>query len=695
MFIRKTKRVTTSKIVKWIALALIILLFGAFFTEVAVNLAIKPIIKENPESSFWSSLARLLYYLEYPHKAEKDNVVIDNDYVINAVKPTYEFLKNRYDCGDFQTPLLTRLVYKYEGTLREVSPEGYGLIKRALLDFKYWMSEPGEDSMCFWSENHQILFAVAEYLVGKKWPDEIFTNDGASGREHMRRGESRINSWMEHRFYYGFSEYNSANYMQFNLGPMANFIEFGDNPVMVERMKMIMDLAVYEIASNMFKYTFMAPTGRAYAGNLAGASGDRIRKFTDYIWKLNDDWIDGNDSHHRMFLNFVSMCEARDKNGNKIYEIPEVLLDIGNDGDYRIIKSSSGLDTSELEEKGYVGQSDDQIMMQFGMEAFTNPEVISNTINYFANNGLLSNSFFKDFRYFNLTLIKKTGLGRFISEKLNPMPNGIALQRSNIYTYSTPYYQLANNQDYHPGSYGASQVLNYANFTENAVAFTAHPAREKYNATPGYWAGFGRAPSSAQYENINLIMYKLPERSGFLELYDVPRFTHTYLPEAFFDEVIIEGNYAFARVGDAYLALIGKNKLEYREFNEDSAKALKNKALLEHPGKRFDLIQHGREQFWIYELGDASKETFGEFKARIKSNKVSYDGDNLIYESAGKVLHKKYASDFTVNGNTQALKYKRFDCDYSITEREAHIIEFRFNGKQLILDWVNAKRTII
>jgi hypothetical protein len=40
-------------------------------------------------------------------------------------------------------------------------------IRAALLGFEYWLDQPGFDSLCYWSENHQILFATAEYLAGK------------------------------------------------------------------------------------------------------------------------------------------------------------------------------------------------------------------------------------------------------------------------------------------------------------------------------------------------------------------------------------------------------------------------------------------------------------------------------------------------------------------------------------------------
>ena len=55
-------------------------------------------------------------------------------------------------------------------------------VKRSLTGFKYWMSEPGDDAMCFWSENHQLLFATGEYLAGAAFSDEIVQQRPSYGR---------------------------------------------------------------------------------------------------------------------------------------------------------------------------------------------------------------------------------------------------------------------------------------------------------------------------------------------------------------------------------------------------------------------------------------------------------------------------------------------------------------------------------
>ncbi|MCL2508120.1 MAG: hypothetical protein FWF05_02970 [Oscillospiraceae bacterium] len=663
--------------------------------DLVKNLSVKS-IPDLPETDENPHLIHdLLLYLERPDLRARDGVTIDDDYVVNAVIPAKKVIDGRFDCQDFRMQTLLRLMYAHGDTLREVSPKGVQLIEDAFLHAKYWMTEPGKDSMCYWSENHQILYATAEYLAGQYWHDRVFKNDGATGREHMARGRERIDIWMRQRFQFGFAEFNSSNYYLFNVGPAANFIQFaapGDS-AMVTRMKMCLDLLLFDVALYMHKFSFIAPTGRAYVNNMVGETGDSVRKFTDYVWELRPGAMDVS---HSMLTSFFAMLNSRDSGGNPFYEVPPVLRKIGLDASERILKASSGTDTSELPALGLVGHKSEQMMHQLGMEAFTNPEVIHNTITYFNKNDMLSNKFVNYFKIINLRLIRNRFVLSRISRLMNPMPNGIAIQRANLYCYQTKGYALSSVQRYHPGGFGAQQMLNVLNLGGRAVVFTAHPARHEGKNTvaayPGYWAGFGRAPHSVQHKNVLMLIYKLPKRRGFLELYSVPQFTHTYLPEAYFDKVIVDGRYAFAQKDGTYLGINAARELDYLPYSEMSAKAFKN-GLEEYPEKRFDLVQRGRNHYWIYELSDESRESFADFTARIRGNSVVYDGDgSLSCDSAGHKYKTVYGGAFTVDGVDIPLQHKRFDSPYCIAERGADEFIIRHAGHSLRLNYNNTER---
>ena len=62
-----------------------------------------------------------------------------------------DFVNARYDCADFRMLVLIKTYRDYRHLL---SSETVDLLKQAILGFKYWMDEPGEDGICFWSETH-------------------------------------------------------------------------------------------------------------------------------------------------------------------------------------------------------------------------------------------------------------------------------------------------------------------------------------------------------------------------------------------------------------------------------------------------------------------------------------------------------------------------------------------------------------
>lgn len=651
-----------------------------------VNIFTTETVEGESELSHNNQMEKLVSYLQ-------NGTEVTEEFLLDTMTRYNVYFAARIETTDFRTVSMMVVLYDYYDELYEISPEAMELFKQTLLDFKYWMTEPGEDSMCYWSENHQMLFACAEYLVGQYWPDEIFTNDGKTGLEHMQTAQSRIEAWLSGRYYYGFSEYASSTYMKFSMAPLANFIMYSQDDDLVEQAKMVMDIAIYDLATNTFEGVLEAPTTRAYADNLGGTESDRMSDFIDYIFygKINST-TNGN------LTSFVMMCQGTDENGEAYYEIPSIMQEIFEDTDTAEIKYSSSLTTAELAEFGFVGMEDYQIMMQFGMGSYTSPETIHNAFSYFDEYNLYSNETFELFKYFNIEILTQTGILDYLTAEVGIMTNGIAMSRGNIYTYQTEYYQFATNQMYDPGSYGASQFLSVANFTDYAVVFTAHPAQEEASNTvsayPGYWAGYGRAPAAAQDENIQLSIYQIPYLPGALEMYDVPDFTHTYLPEAFFDEVIIDGNYAFATVDGAYIALIANGDLYYNEFNLESAKAL-GSGVEDYPEYCFDLIQEGNNQFWIYELGDeTTDETFEEFIYRIKSNEYYFDGKSYLeYTSNGKTLTLDFDGDFTVDGEVMDLDYERYDSPYAYVERYSDDMYFEFGGETLYTNFVTGERT--
>ena len=692
---------------------------GALILSVALQfgynmLFVKPFAAETTKGGD-GKLTEMLYQSEFLPDSYFEDVATVSANLEGAI----ERIDIREDCADFTACGLIRFYLENEHRLKEENKEE---IKNCLTGFKYWMDQYDgrTDSMCHWSENHQILFAVTEYLAGMEWADATFA-DGKCGTEHTEMARERIEAWMYQRYYYGFNEYYSNNYYPEDIAPMANFIQFADasDADMVARMKIVMDIIWIDIATQSYKYTdedgntqyaFLSASGRMYMDNKSSDdTGNRLRPYINLILGNGEDHKENN---NRFFVCFRRMYEAR-VGGEPIYEVPEVIKEIFNDtAKKQTVKSSNGITIEELEKAGLIGQDVAQIMMQMGMEAFSNEEVIDNSITYLRKNKLFGNEFLNDFKLVNLWPLTLTnGLGN-ASALLNPSTNGKAIQRANVYTYRTPYYSMSTAQEYFAGDYADQHQVSVCVLGSDLSVYTAQPMR---NSSRGqYWVGYGRLPYSVQEENVNISIYTIPEKTGMLEPHIV-KYTHAYFPVGLFDEVntdYLEMGYIFGRKGDTYIMLHaisdGEGRLAFKndmegitaqDIESDLSKIKDNvRELIEASGDlRYDLIfEGGSTHAWITELGSLSDNgSFEGFVFEMLRCESSYEDMTVTYKNARHSFEVKYDEYFILDGAVVDTNYARYENSYvvgGVTERGADIIALDFNGKSLLLNFKEGTR---
>lgn len=609
---------------------------------------------------------------------EGDNV----DYT--GFSDTLTFIDNRYDTSDFRLPSIIRMLYSHQEKLPEEVNQD---IKDTVLGFKYWMDQPGDDSMCYWSENHQILFASSEYLLGNYYSDEIFTNMSISGSDHSELGKERVLTWLEQRYLYGFTEWYSSTYYVEDIAPLSVLIDFAPDEEVRIKASMILDLMIYDLATQNYKGVFSANSGRMYQSTKMSGKKSSMKESISVIWPEFKDYLEV-DKIGGMEVNFKYI---------KNYEVPEVLVNIGYDqDDNNIFKASNGLNLSEFKGEDLIGENDSQIMMQLACEAFTNEEVMNNTIKYVDENDMFSNEFLSDFKMINLGIVKSLGLGTLISQLADPIYNGTAIQRANTYMYRTPDYAMSTAQAYHPGTFGDQHSLFSLTMSVDFNIFNQHPAASikvdgALGSSPNYWVGNGYHPHTVQEENINLSLYVLPDKVNFLGdmvgmARDIEAYSHTYFPSQYFDQVIIDGKYAFGKLDNVYVALIGNSDLYYKTI-EMTEFDLKNNLTAD-----YDLIQDGLETFWITEVGTSKDyESFDKFIDNIKSHDVMYSNKTLSYKN----LELTFGGEFKIDDEVVDFDYKRFESKYSQTTRKPDNIKFEFGNASLILDFYNLERVVI
>ncbi len=602
---------------------------------------------------------------------------------VYELRDSLAYIDKRFDTSDFRLPSLIRILYAHEDKLPDDLKEE---IKVSLTGFKYWMDQPGDDSMCYWSENHQLLFSTSEYLIGNYYSDVTFSNMNITGSEHSKQGKERVLIWLEQRFLYGFTEWYSSTYYVEDIAPLSVLVDFAPDEEVREKAKIVLDLLIYDLATQNYKGTFTTNSGRMYeSAKMSGTRGS-MKESISIIWPDYNEYIMVED-FRGMEVNFKYI---------KNYEVPEVLINIGYDQqENHIYKASTGVNLSEYKDEDLLGLNDNQIMMQLNSEAFTNPEVINNTIKYIDKNEMFANEFLADFKMINLGVLKTFNLADNVSRLLEPMYDGTAIQRANTYMYRTPNYAMATAQAYHPGMYGDQHSLFSLTINNDVNIFTQHPASSlkedgALGNSPNYWVGNGYHPHTVQHENVNLTIWELPDEVNQIgELAGMARkindYTHAYFPMQYMDEVVIEGHYAFAKFEDTYVALIGKNDLYYNEIKHTDYEKSHNLT------ENYDLIQEGKSTYWITIAGTRDEyETFENFMSVVKNTEVTYENETLKYEN----LELTYLGDFKVGGEVMDLEYLRFENESSTTERKADVIEIEFGNQKLELDFKNAKRTI-
>ena len=698
-----------NKTVKTVALGLAVTLLVSVIAQFGYNmLFVKPVAWETTKGGD-GKLTEMLYQSEFLEDSYFSDVALISENLEGAI----ERIDIREDCADFTACGLIRFYLENKHRLAE---ENKAEIKRCLTGFKYWMDQYDgrSDSMCHWSENHQILFAVTEYLAGCEWPDATFA-DGKSGDAHVDMARERIKAWMYQRYYYGFNEYYSNNYYPEDIAPMANFIQFAkdEDAYMVSCMKIVMDVIWIDIATQSFKYVaddgttqyaFVSASGRMYMDNKSSDdTGNRLRPYINLVLENGDDY---KTNSNRFFVCFRRMYEAT-KDGAPIYEVPEVIKQIFNDSAKKqVVKSSNGITIAELEANGFIGQNVDQIMMQMGMEAFSNASVIDNSITYLRNNKLFNNEFLNDFKLVNLWPLTLTNSLGFASGLLNPSTNGKAIQRANVYTYQTEYYSMSTAQEYFAGDYADQHQVNVSTLGSDLSIYTAQPMR---NSSRGqYWVGYGRLPYSVQNENVNISIYTIPEKTGMLEPHIV-QYTHAYFPVGLFDEVNLEymdKGYVFGRKGDTYIMLRAmsdrnatlafKNDMAgvtSSDIENDMSKIKENVAdMITASGDlRYDLIlDGGTSHAWVTQLGSIEENgSFGKFVTEMLANSCKFSDMEVHYETDERTFDVKYDVHFMLNGQILDTNYARYENAYvnGKIERGAKIMEFSFNGYTLTLNY--------
>ena len=620
---------------------------------------------------FWSQLSRLAL----------NNGPIDTE----SLKDVLGYVNARHDCADFSVCGLLRLLYLYADHPL-LAPDLVADVRQSILNFKYWIDEPGyDDLMCFWSENHQIMFHADEYLAGQLFKDEIFPNVGKNGRWHMAKAKKKILHWIDLKAQVGFSEWDSNCYYDEDMAPLLDLADFAEDEEIATRAAMILDVMFFDMAVDSYRGTYGTSHGRSYPAHVLNGKREAMSGVQKIAWGMGNFNNPNN-------MTAVSLATS------PRYRVPKVIEAIAQDmPDIFENRERQSLKIEDVERYGIRLDDPETAMLVWGAGKYANQRNAEATLKLADH-----------YHSHRFDVVMRPYAQAVLDTYRELDKQGIAhdgdldrttMAQVNKYTYRTPDYQLSCAQDYRKGKPGFQQHIWQATLDPEAVVFALHRGNEDEKSYK-YWVG--RFPRVAQYRNLLIAVFNVPEeplpgpKTAFPDEAEgnampspapseeelLPYTVAVFRKDAF-DHVIEKGDWVFGRKGAGYVALYSQNE---KRWTPDG--------VLQGEG----LIADGRQNIWICQLGrevvdgdfDAWTEKIVQANLQCDHLRVSYDAPGVGKASFG------WEDAFVVDGNEIALKdYKRFDNPYCQCNFEEKRYVIKKDGQTLTLDFTAGIRDTV
>lgn len=254
-------------------------------------------------------------------------------------------------------------------------------------------------------------------------------------------------------------------------------------------------------------------------------------------------------------------------------------------------------------------------------------------------------------------------------------PAGPAAEVNKV-TYKTPDYMLCSAQDYCPGNTGAGEHIWQATLGPDALVFVNHPAcmSEAEARRPGFWLGNRSLPRVAQWKDLLVAVYSLPEN-------DWMGFTHAYFPIYMFSEHAIEVDkktsraWAFARKEHGYLALTASQGFELVQRGPDGYRELRS---------------YGQNNVWLCQMGRAETDgTFTAFKQKVLRMDLRWQELGVSCKTLrGEQVSFGWEGPLLINGKEQSIHgFKHHESPYGVAELPASQMDIRLKDIVMRLDF--------
>lgn len=205
------------------------------------------------------------------------------DTVKKKLQPAYSMIENRGDCADFMFAPLLSYTLMEKTTL---PPAFLDDIQELALGFRYWIDEPGNDVMWYFSENHSLLFHVCQYFAGFLYPEELFKTSQRLGKVQYQLGRRRLEEWFAQFKKVGFSEWNSATYLPIDLIGFFSLYNAAPDKEIKDLAKEALDYTFKIMAINYHGGTLSSTFGRTYEHDLKAMKLGEISNLLAIAWDV-------------------------------------------------------------------------------------------------------------------------------------------------------------------------------------------------------------------------------------------------------------------------------------------------------------------------------------------------------------------------------------------------------------------------
>ena len=547
-------------------------------------------------------------------------------------------IRNRMDMAEFGIPALIRILFAYRTML---PADAVHEIEETLIGFRYWLDEPGEINACYFTENHQILYHSAEYLVGSLFPDRTFPSNGQTGSWHKEHGRQCLLRWMEWRRRFGFSEW-CTNYYAEDMIALLGLRFYGEEDVK-KKAEELLHMLLLEIALNTFEGHWIGSQGRTYTRYLAEPDMESISPICKLYW--------GEGTWDGPLADCAVMLAVYD------YPCPENIRQIGRDKPPVMInRERMSLNTADAKQFGVDPGDFHNIMFFWGNQTYDAREVIANSHHVIRPDNWMNERIHAYQEMYDLCDL--AGI------PCDPDPDSTALTQVDLYTYRTPDYGLSCAQDFRKGKQGYQQQPWAAFLGGKARVFTNHPGSQDFMDRPNQMAGNWYLPKAVQHENVVLCIYRTP--ADCIRMLE----THAYFPRKEFDEVREVDGWVLGRKKNAYIALrsllparfLKPDPRLYEEVYPDRWEQIYQDAM------PYFYHANGHANVWVAEMGSlAQNGSFDRFcDGFLTDGKLEGDTFHAVYHSPSQgEMTLGWNEPLTVKGIVLPVHdYKRYDNPY-------------------------------